>query len=172
MYLGWSIKPTSGLPRSAIVDCVKAMIINSKTGEVIIGEAHFDHGLVEDEFLNSSLGKFATPARMSESRNWYHLWLTDPSGREAGVVLCFLRGGKLQQCRLKLVKSRSNRGFGWSDSGEDGLFGEEGIKVFHDKLLRGQLGEPPYDFRWGWATSVIDDHDSSAVIIIAYGPCP
>jgi hypothetical protein len=47
------------------------------------------------------------------------------------------------------------------------------MKVYHDGLMLKEFGSPPpYDLTWGWATSVVDDHDSSAIIIVAYGPRP
>jgi hypothetical protein len=139
------------------------MTIDPKTGEVEIGGARIGFNLIENDFLSSDFGRGATPIQSSTERSWYGIWLPDPGGREAGLTLGFVPGGRLQRIRLKMVKPEVRRRGVWSPTAEDEM------KAFHDLLLRGQLGEPPYNFSWGWATSVIDQHDSSAVVIVLYG---
>jgi hypothetical protein len=142
------------------------MTIDPKSGEVDIAGLRVGSNLMENDFLTSDVGKLATLAQSTNGRNWYSIWLPDPGGREAGMTLAFVPGEKLQRIRLKMVKPETRRRGVWSATAEDDM------KAFHDQLLRGQLGEPPYNFPWGWIASVIDDHDSSAVIIIIYGARP
>ena len=144
------------------------MTIDIKTGDLIAGAERLGPSLAESEFLQTVLGKSANVVRQTPTRNWYEIWLPDASGREVGVILAFLPGGNLQRINLKFLKPqvRAAGWPGWSEEVEDEM------KVFHDAWLRQQLRDPPYDFPWGWATSVIDLHGYSAVIIIDYGPRP
>ena len=143
------------------------MTIDPKTGEVVIGSARIGSDLTEKNFLNSVVGESIKLVRTTAETNWYETWLPDRNGREAGTVLRFSVGEKLEQIRLKLVEPEVRRRGVWSAAAENEM------KLYHDGLLLDEFGgPPPYDFTWGWATSVVDDHDSSAIIIVAYGPSP
>lgn len=142
---------------------ILAMTIDPKTGGLSIGEAHFASDLTEHDFLGSDVGLLATLIKSTTDQHWYGIWLPDPSGREVGITLGFAPSEKLRQIRLKMVKSETRRRGVWSGLAEDEM------KVYHDKLLREFFREPPYNFPWGRTTSVIDQHDYSAVIIVNYG---
>ena len=139
------------------------MTIDPKTGAVNVGGVRFTSDLMEHDFLISDVGRAATLIRSAADRIWYGIWLPDPDGREAGVTLRFVPSEKLQQIRIKMVKPETRRRGVWSATAEDEM------KAFHDQLLRELLGEPPYSFPWGRTTSVIDQHDYSAVIVVTYG---
>ena len=140
------------------------MTLDPKTGDVVIGPKRFGRSLNEPEFLSSVEGKSARNVRRTASRSYYELWTADDPGREAGAVFAFSLGGKLQRIRLKLVKAelRASISATWSKAIEDET------KVFHDEWLHQQLGSPPYNFSWGRAASIVDQHGYSAVIIISY----
>lgn len=142
---------------------ILTVTIDPKSGSVIVGEMCIGSDLTENDFLSSDVGKLATLIRSTTDRKWHSIWLPDPSGREAGMTLGFIPSGKLQQIRLKIVRPETRRQGAWSATAENE------IKVYHDQLLRELFGQPPYDFPWGCTTSVIDQHDYSAIIVVAYG---
>jgi hypothetical protein len=142
------------------------MIIDPNTGNLLLGIESVGPTLTEKEFIELALGESAARVRKTETRNWYEIWRPGDSGRAAGVVIGFAPGGEIQQARIKLVKDETRAAgvSGWSREVENE------IKEFHDGLLRRQLGDPPYDFRWGQVSSVIDQHDYSAIIIVTFKP--
>lgn len=144
------------------------MTVDSTTGDLVLATGRLGPAVAEDEFLNSTIGKSATRVRQTKIANWYEVWVPNVLEREAGIVLAFPPGGGLGRIRLKLVKPevRSAGASGWSRAVEDEM------KAFHDSWIREQLGEPPYQFPWGWATSVIDQHGYSAVVIVDDGSRP
>ena len=139
------------------------MTIDLITGGVSVGRMRFAYDLVEHDFLISEVGRSATVLRSTADLIWHGVWLPGPDGREAGMTLGFVPNERLQQIRIKMLKPETRRRGVWSATAEDEM------KVFHDQLLRELLGEPPYNFPWGRTTSVIDQHDYSAVIVVAYG---
>ena len=76
-----------------------------------------------------------------------------------GHPLGFSPDGPLQRISAQFVKL-GIRGSAWSREIE----GE--IKRFHENWLRDQLGNPPYQFRWGKAFTILEPHWHSANIII------
>lgn len=139
------------------------MTINPRTGEIEIEGTSIGPTTGEDEFLTSVVGKQATRVRKSPTRHWYEVWCSDVSGQRLGAVFSFIPHAGLRRARIKFVKPNVVT---WSREVEDE------IKRFHDNWLRQQLGEPPYQFPWGWIGSVVDQHGYSAVIIVDYGPEP
>ena len=140
----------------------KTMRIDSNSGNLLFGPESVGPALKEDEFLNSALAHSAAKVRQTALANWYELWLTDSSGRDVGVVLAFVPHGQLIKARLNFVKPEVRAAGEWSTAVEDEM------KSFHDNWLRGQLGEPPYEFHWGRIWSAVDQHGYSAVIICQY----
>ncbi len=142
------------------------MIINPNTGNLFFGVESVGPTLKEEEFLKSALGQSAVQLMKAATINWWGFWWPGNSGREAGVSIGFTPGAEIQQARIKLVKheTRAAGVAGWSREVENEM------KEFHDGWLHQQLGNPPYDFHWGKISSVIDQHDYSAVIIVSYNP--
>ena len=85
-----------------------AMTIDPKSGDMRIGEVCFGSELTENDFLNSNIGRLGKLVSSTADYHWYEIWVLDPSGREAGITLRFTAGEKLQQIRLKTVKSRDS----------------------------------------------------------------
>ena len=59
---------------------------------------------------------------------------------EVGLTLGFSPNGPLRRISVQFIKP-GTRGSAWSKAVEDD------IKRSHDKWLKAQLGEPPYQFR-------------------------
>jgi hypothetical protein len=137
------------------------MKINPLTGDFDIGERTLGPSLIETDFLRSELGQVAKEVRRSGSRRYYEAWRRVRSDLEIGFTLRFFPDGPLERISAKFVKT-GTRGSAWSKKIENE------IKRFHYNWLRDQLGNPPYQFRWGKAFSILGPHWYSANIIIDY----
>ena len=126
-----------------------------------MGEQKLGRSLGEGTFLNSELGSAAREIRRSHSRRYYEVWQRISPELEMGLTLGFSAGGPLQRISAQFV-NLGTRGSEWSKVKEDE------IKHYHDKWLSEQLGDPPYQFRWGKAMSIVEPHWYSANIIIDY----
>jgi hypothetical protein len=137
------------------------MRIDRITGELAVGEQKLGRTLLEGEFLNSELGSAARKIRQSRSRRYYEVWQQISPELEMGLTLGFSEGGPLLRISAVFVNLRT-RGSEWSKGKEDE------IKHFHDEWLIEQLGNPPYQFRWGKAMSIVEPHWYSANVVIDY----
>jgi hypothetical protein len=135
--------------------------IDRKTGEFGLDEVKFGPNFQEGELINSELGTIAKKIRSSGTRRYYEVWKQINSELELGLTLGFIPDGALQRISAKFLKT-GMRSMEWSKALEDE------IKTFHDKWLREQLGDPPYQFHWGKVISAIDQHGYSANVVIDY----
>ena len=129
------------------------------TGEFAVSKQKLGRSLPEGEFLNSELGSAAKEIRQSRSRRYYEAWQQISPELEMGLTLGFSVAGPLLRISAVFV-NLGTRGSEWSKVKE----GE--IKHFHDKWLNEPLGNPPDQFRWGKAISIVEPHWYSANVII------
>jgi hypothetical protein len=135
--------------------------INPITGEFTMCGQTLGPNLMEADFLHSELGQVATEIRQSGSRRYYEAWGQVSPDLEIGFTLGFFPRGPLERISAQFVK-RGTRGSAWSKEIE------REIKGFHDSWLADQLGNPPYQFRWGKAFTILEPKWHSANIIIDY----
>lgn len=136
------------------------MMLDTASGKFHIGQLTLGASLKESDFLASEFGTSAKGVRHSEL-NYYEIWKQVSPQLEIGLTLGFVPNGRLQRISAQLIKP-GIRGSEWSKAKEDG------IKQFHDKWLKEQLGEPPYQYAWGRVMSIIEPHWYSANITIDY----
>ena len=135
--------------------------IDQNTGEFIVGQQRLGAALGEADFLNGEIGAGSSKLKRSGTRNYYEAWRHVTLELDLGLTLGFLPGGSLQRISAQFVGPEI-RGTEWSKEKEDK------IKSFHDRWLKEQLGNPPYQFDWGRVLSILEPHWYSANIVIDY----
>lgn len=135
--------------------------LHRETGELVVAVQTVGPRLGETEFQHSELGIAAKKIQRSAPVNHYEVWRQVSPETEIGLTLTFAPNSPLKRISAQFVKL-GIRGSPWSKAKEDE------IKAFHDQWLNEQLGDPPYEFRWGKVLSVIEPHWYSSNIVIRY----
>ncbi len=108
------------------------------------------------EFLKSSLGRTVKSEKVHGSKYQYDF---DP---EVGVsATAFFDGEQLDRIFLMMSMPSDAEGE-WTEALELGR------KAKHDNWLTQQLGNVPYEYKWGSITSDFDPRGCSSEIIIMY----
>ena len=108
------------------------------------------------QFLSSPVGSESKTGLQNE--DWRHYDIKPEAGL-AGSVL--FKGDELQ--KIFLMTSMPS-----DQSGEWTVERELERKVIHDRWLRGELGNPPWNYSWGKVVSEFDAKSVASEIIIVY----
>ena len=125
------------------------------------GSIVFERGTIHrtderESFLATELGRTATTKLVN--REWWHVDVKPESG--IAVRLIF-QDNRLHSVYV-LHELPSDRNGEWT------VERELERRAVHDRWLRKELGEPPYEFDWGVVASEFDGKAVVSEIIVAY----
>jgi hypothetical protein len=92
------------------------------------------------------------------NEEWWHLHVKPEPGLHANVLF---RGDRLHQVYV-LMEIPSDQHNEWTEANEMER------KAAHDRWLRRNLGEPPYEYGWGSVSSEFDAKGCVSEIIVSY----
>lgn len=108
------------------------------------------------EFLMSSLGEKAE--KVMDSGEWLRVRV---KGENVIAALVF-KNERLFELHLCLADQSSDGWGAWSPEGELVK------KMKHDEFLKINLGQPPYQFKWGKVESITDVKAGGSEIVLRY----
>ena len=130
--------------------------------DVVTGSVAFANGMIDaradrEAFLKSSLG--ASARAVLENAGYVHLHF-DP---EPGILAnALFKNDRLDRLFILMANPSSNAGE-WTEARELER------KAIHDRWLRQELGQPPYEYDWGSVVSEYDAKGCESEIILVYG---
>lgn len=131
-------------------------MFDTKTGEVSCSGVALRRGETREEFLATDAG--ANAQLMVENEGW-STYRFSPD-QKTFFVLQF-KNEVIEQVRISLALEGDDPN-PWT------VESEAERKFVHDKMLRDQLGAPPYRFGWGEIESVNDPRNGASQIILSY----
>ncbi|MEX0733035.1 MAG: hypothetical protein WD051_00195 [Steroidobacteraceae bacterium] len=132
------------------------MKINTTDGSIAFPSGTIRPSHDRDAFAASMVD--ATPREVFTNEDWRHFDV-DP---EPGIKLTvFFKGHRMDRVFV-LMSIPSDKASEWTEQLELAR------KAKHDSWLRAEIGDPPYDYRWGSVTSDYDPRGCVSEIIITY----
>jgi len=131
-------------------------MFDTNTGEVSCNGVVLRRDETREEFLATKAG--ASAQLMVENEGWSTYRFS--SDQKTFFVLQF-KNDVLEQVRIALALEND-------DPNPCTVESEAERKSLHDKMLRDQLGAPPYRFGWGEIESVSDPRNGASQIILSY----
>lgn len=133
-----------------------------KNGVITVSGEHIGPGLLEQDFLRSSLNAASHLEGANDGYTRYRGRGTLENGLSCFFTLIFYKG-VLRLMTWKPVWSGTPTS--WRDWSENE---ELKIKELNDELLKKYLGPPPYKYGWGTIESDYDARGGSSSIVISY----